>query len=50
MDLDANTAVVREPLLSNPKVTGATIMRPFQGRNAVFKSKNLYLDFFITIF
>ena len=32
MDLDPSTAVVREPLLSNPKVTGATVMRPFQGR------------------
>ncbi|CAF0831903.1 unnamed protein product [Rotaria sp. Silwood1] len=30
MDLDPSTAVVREPLLSNPKVTGATVMRPFQ--------------------
>ncbi|CAF4479691.1 unnamed protein product, partial [Rotaria magnacalcarata] len=30
MDLDQSTAVVREPLLSNPKVTGATVMRPFQ--------------------
>jgi hypothetical protein len=33
MDLDPSTAVVREPLLSNPKVTGATVMRPFQGIN-----------------
>jgi hypothetical protein len=31
VDLDPNTAVVREPLLSNPKITGATVMRPFQG-------------------
>jgi len=31
MDLDPSTAVVREPLLSNPKVTGATVMKPFQG-------------------
>ena len=31
-DLDPSTAVVREPLLSNPKVTGATVMRPFRGR------------------
>ncbi|CAF1295992.1 unnamed protein product [Adineta steineri] len=30
MDLDPSTAVVREPLSSNPKVTGATVMRPFQ--------------------
>ena len=31
-DLDPSTAVVREPLLSNPKVTGATVMSPFRGR------------------
>ncbi|CAF0871920.1 unnamed protein product, partial [Didymodactylos carnosus] len=31
MDLDPGTAVVREPLLSNPKITGATVMKPFQG-------------------
>jgi len=36
MDLDPSTAVVREPLLSNPKVTGATVMRPFQGRHIYF--------------
>ncbi len=36
MDLDPSTAVVREPLLRNPKVTGATVMRPFQGRNFLF--------------
>lgn len=30
MDLDPTTAVVREPLLSNQKITGATVMRPFQ--------------------
>ena len=36
MDLDPSTAVVREPLLSNPKVTGATVMRPFQGRINIF--------------
>lgn len=33
MDLDPSTAVVREPLLSNPKVTGATVMKPFQGKS-----------------
>jgi hypothetical protein len=36
MDLDPSTAVVREPLLSNPKVTGATVMKPFQGTNLSF--------------
>jgi hypothetical protein len=36
MDLDPSTAVVREPLLSNPKVTGATVMRPFQGKKKTF--------------
>lgn len=36
MDLDPSTAVVREPLLSNPKVTGATVMRPFQGKTKSF--------------
>jgi hypothetical protein len=32
MDLDASTAIVREPLINNQKVTGATVMKPFQGR------------------
>lgn len=44
VDLDPNTAVVREPLLSNPKVTGATVMRPFQGTDS---SLTLSSDFLL---
>lgn len=42
MDLDPSTAVVREPLLSNPKVTGATVMRPFQGIEKEIFNKILF--------
>jgi hypothetical protein len=44
MDLDPSTAVVREPLLSNPKVTGATVMRPFQGTNLLLFIHNLLFN------